>query len=352
MALADILQTNITIEQLVTWGSSLGLGTWALSSIKDGSFLKLISGFSKWANKKYSEVKMTAVLNEIRSNPEFETFNAGLTKKVKFEIEKDLHLSDLQDGETVLIALDTVKNTPANITKSVIQYVSQSLLSKGQVTLNPDLKKGVTYMVSRGVLNSQKLLAARDYFDCEVLTTEYKQNSEFEKIISELETIDKFGFLTRVLLQQFYELNKIDVDPASHTKIKEETHKFFKFLHRICIRKEFDDTTPIKFDGVFIKARVFLVTSSRSVREGGSDKLFKNIQNQVNYDYIYLICPAINENMKERSHLPAWEIYNDTLSLFEKKPSIFFKAKSQKFSIKTASHKATEIGITFLIRNG
>ncbi|GEM_PF-5248868 len=320
----------------------------------DGKFWQMLAGIWGFANRKYAESSINKSLKKIKKNPAFSNFEDGLAKKVKFDIQSNLHLNDIAEGETVLIALNSAKCSPSNLTNATLQYVSKSLLPKAAMTLDPHLEKGVIYVVCREAFVSQKMISARDYFDSKILPEEYSKNPTFEKLMESLRNVQRFGLLTRVILQQFIELNRRDFETFEHSKIKEETSQFVDFVRDITEREE-NENSKLKFEGSFIKVRFILVSSSYQLKMGGVNHLLNRIKAQHDFEYIYLICPAINKHLTakrgQNKKDDFWQVYNETLKRLEKEDFRYTAKKSQLVKTKNKKGDLVEIGVSFLTRN-
>lgn len=348
----NLTTINIAITPvfLIKTAGGVGAGFFILKFFSSGIFWRLFAGFWGYANKKYSEAQINRIVKKIKKSPDLSTYKDGLGKKIKYELKSDLHYDDIDEDETILIALDAVKNSPANVTNTIVQYVSKSLLPQASMTLEEKLKKGICYLISRNVISSQNLIAARQYIDSKLLPQEYRSDPDFEKMMESLRQINVQGLLSRILLQQFHELNKLEFETFEYSKLKKETERFYEFIHGISIRAEHDERTNLKFDGEFIKVRVIFVASGKSARLGPMH-LIGRINNQVDFDYVYLICPAINRDMKPRPHVPAWRIYREVLRELKTGSHRFSIARSHEFNIKNPRAELFEIGVSFLIKN-
>jgi hypothetical protein len=348
------IHVDVTIALLFKLGGTTLGGGLLVKLASDGKLWKLLAGSWDFANRKYAESSINSTLRKLRKGGTLSGYEENLGKKIKYELQSKLAFDDLDEGESVLIALNSVKHTPSNITTAALQYVSKSLLPKASMTLESDLEKGITYVVCREAFTGQNMISARDYFDSKILPEEYAKNPKFELLMESLRKVQKFGLVTQIILQQFIELNKIDFETFEYSKIKDETKRFVEFVRKITEREE-SETSNLKFPGEFIKARVYFVSSSHQLEMGGVDHILNRIKKQVEFDYIFLICPAINKHLtpgrRGGRKDQFWKVYKNTLAELKRADHRFTVRKSEIVKAKNRRGEMVEIGISFLSRN-
>lgn len=344
-----VININLTVGKVAGAVGGISLLGILWKAVTSAWFWKLLAGVNVFANRKYAELSCRKILKQIQKDPGIVGLSSN-SRKVKFEFIRELRVEDLEDGECVLITLDSHKNTPRNVTATAVQYISKNLFPKSSATLKEEIEKGVAYTLTKHILESNRLTAAEKYFDCNLLPAEFKKFPSLSQIMEDMRQIDSMGLLTRVLVQQYYDLNRKRLDTFLYSEVQQETEDFYKFLFNIANRAEFEHTTELKFFRKHIKVRVMLITSSRKARDGAQD-LLKRINNQTKADHIYLICPAINRNMIERTHVPAWRLYRDVLSLIELGNSNFhLTATPQIFHVPGARGAEIKVSVAFLER--
>jgi hypothetical protein len=261
VTITSILSTELKFSTVL--GGSVGtvtVGFLIYKGIEKGLFLKWLANFSEFARRQYSKVSIRKSINHAMQTEEIRSLGI-VSKKVRLEFANDLRIDDLSDGETVIVALNSTTNNPKNIALATIQAVSQNLFPQSALTLTKDIEKGVSFALAKKAFSTNSYIAADKYFDSHILADEYLRNPNFEKIMVSLEEMDKLGVFSRVLVQQYCEVNRKKFETFAFSAIQQETTDFLKFIHEIATREEYDTKTPLKFYREHIKVKVFLVAS-------------------------------------------------------------------------------------------
>ena len=264
-----------------------------------GSILKFVGKFFRLADKAYTKRQIKKVFKKFSKteiNPLIEK-----SREVEFCFKDSLTLSEINEGESVQIVLESSKNSSKNLANATIQFVNESLFKDLKNYLNTGFREGTIYYLSRKILGEVDSISAKRYLDGNVFLEKVEAFPAFEKYFKDVKKIDEKGLLTTVLLQEILNLNfENDELIFEREELAKEILDFHEFILGIVTRKEFDHSTKLKFQEKHIKVKVYLVGSGAAIERGESLFVDKLNNSSKSFDTLVMISPAINANMKDR----------------------------------------------------
>jgi len=187
--------------------------------------------------------------------------------RVKVEwINVDNLESYLDKANFLIIKMKNHRNQSKNLAVAVKEAVPKSLLPDARIYVHPILMKSLDYIISKKILQNDTVALSdfKSYYK-----EEFERSKNMKELVTELDTIDSQGFLTRILLSELKKLGYLyPAEPKSDQH--EETIKFEKMIYRLVTKKPDEKVNPNML-GQFIRVAVVPIAKDTTVVLGGLD---------------------------------------------------------------------------------
>lgn len=169
----------------------------------------------------------------------------------------------LKEGK-IVVCLEPSYNEARNLARATILYVAEDLIRESQRFINPTVMKSLSFALARKILMLDKRYDALKCLNEEFIEQEISKTPKLRDLILAMEKLDEKGFLTRILLREFSQLDAKLSPALSDARAMKETETFTEFL-KIFVEKKPEEDVPLRHDGEIIKVHLLPVT--RSIEE-------------------------------------------------------------------------------------
>jgi len=191
----------------------------------------------------------------------------------------------LRDNK-IVVCLESSLNENRNLARASFLYVAEDLIKKSQRFVNRAVMKSLNFAVTRKMLMMDGKIDAIRCLNEEFIEPEANNNPRINTYLSAMEKMDEQGHLTRILLNEFSELDAKLPSVLSDPRASSETESFTELL-KTFEEREREENVPLNHQGQIIRVHLFPIAriggdfdSSRFVnraqqfREEGIDKLY------------------------------------------------------------------------------
>lgn len=189
-------------------------------------------------------------------------------------VKEDDFISKLRDG-TAIVNLKFSTDISENIVKVASIYVKHRVLPNAKHYMNKPLKSAIDLNIIRKILLS--LEKDRDENLNTFFTENEKELNEVEDKSTQIHYVDNAGLFDRILVREYeYFGNKLKgLLPIS--EYAKEADDFLNYLLDIATR-QYDDNTPLQFEGKILKVGVLLVAKIDTYSQYGLDAYLRRIK--------------------------------------------------------------------------
>jgi hypothetical protein len=183
------------------------------------------------------------------------------SKKVNQEVGIDLlpHGVDIKWDEPhkrdafikrgkIVVCLEPSQNEERNLARATILYVQEDLIAPSQRFINTTITKSLCFAVARKMLMLDRKLHALRCLNKEFIEPEAEKMPQIREYVSGMDSIDKKGYLTRILLREFSQLDAKLSPALTDPQARKETKALTRLLIDIA-EKEEEKQVPLTFIG-------------------------------------------------------------------------------------------------------
>lgn len=187
-------------------------------------------------------------------------------------VKEETREAFLRDGEIVVrMKYKGGENEQdRNFVTATMLYLSKGLVPHGRHYVDEELMRSADLTFARNIFAEQRRGALDCFFE-EVLNPEMRENPNIQQYCNALDSIDRIGFFTRILLREFLELGRKMYPGLPRREIKEEAKNFFTFVEDIANRER-GEFGELDFTGKKIRVGVVLVARPELLAERGTDR--------------------------------------------------------------------------------
>jgi hypothetical protein len=175
--------------------------------------------------------------------------------RVKF-VTNESELASLRDGEIVIALKDPSKHAE-NAARATLAYVSEATIRTARAYVSPQVLTGVDFSLAKRIL-LQSDRAALDYLIGRIWSGALEGKPELRTVCHHIETIERHGLLTRVLLVEFLELGRRLYGEFPPPDVHRQTLEFVTHLSQLA-GKERDQDVELIFSRPNFKIGIVLV---------------------------------------------------------------------------------------------
>lgn len=172
--------------------------------------------------------------------------------RVKF-VRKPEDLVTLHEGE-IVVALGNHRRRAENLARATLAYVRADLIRPSRPYVDPVVMRTIDHSVTKRVLRGSDR-DALDYFLNSIWASELASTPEIQDVAHEIETIERHGLLTRVLLAEFLELGRRLYPEFPPPGVYVATRSLVSHLFRIVTKRPDEDLG----DGLIFRSSLLTV---------------------------------------------------------------------------------------------
>lgn len=190
-----------------------------------------------------------------------ETTIGNASKKVNHEAGVDLlpHGVDIKwdipqkrdaflERGKMVVCLEPSDNEERNLARATMLYVQEDLIAPSQRFINTTVTRSLCFAVARKMLMADRKLHALKCLNAEFIDPEIKKTPQVRKYMSGMDNVDRQGFLTRVLLREFSQLDAKLSPALTDTQARNETKALTRMVIELVERKQ-SELVPLTFGG-------------------------------------------------------------------------------------------------------
>jgi hypothetical protein len=227
-----------------------------------------------------------------------------ITKKLKirFTTAEEAE-ARLRDGD-VLVFMKDSRRKEENIANAIMAYLPKALIPRARRYVETDTMRSIDLTVAKALLSHEDgLEGALDVFYDRHLDPARGDSDRIKQKISEIDSVDLHGWLSRILLAEYRRLGDRLHPGEPDQECLEEAEKLAEWLADLAARPPGNTDGSLTFDGRHFRVAIVFVAARNVLEEKGTDPYRKRAKRHVyggKYDSIYLIArdrniPAVDE---------------------------------------------------------
>jgi hypothetical protein len=244
--------------------------------------------FEKNAVEKRLEVTIGTASKKVNQETGVDLLPHGVDIKWDVPQKRDAFL---KRGK-IVVCLEPSDNEERNLARATMLYVEEDLITPSQRFINTTVMKSICFAVARKMLMLDRKLHALKCLNTEFIEPEIEKIPQVREYVSGMDNLDKQGFLTRILLREFSQLDaKLSpalTDERSRTETKALTRMLKEFVER-----EQRELVPLDFKGSVFRMHLMPVAKIETFDIENFVKAAFYSHNE-NLDTIYVIARGLN----------------------------------------------------------
>jgi hypothetical protein len=203
-------------------------------------------------------------------------------------IKSGEQVADLPDG-TLVIAIAHHRDRANNLATAAWAFARHGVLRFARPHLDPDLSKGIDFVVAKQILSSADRDALRHFVE-EVWQPAIKDADRLKRLTTKLERLQEDELLAPVLFTELHELGTRQTNRLPNDGIAAETADFVDLLFDVSER-EHGQGGPMEFEGQAIRCKFIFVARADVYAVRGPDPYRKAVDWSIEHGYrnIYLL---------------------------------------------------------------
>jgi len=200
--------------------------------------------FEKNAVEKRLEVTIGSASKKVNQKAGIDLLPHGVDIKWDKPQKRDAFL----EREKIVVCLEPSYNEERNLARATMFYVQEDLISASQRFVNTTIMKSLFFAIARKMLMLDRKLHALKCLNEEFIEPEAEKMPQIREYVSGMDNIDKKGYLTRILLREFSQLDAKLSPALTDTQARKETKAFTRLLRDLA-EKEEEELVPLDFLG-------------------------------------------------------------------------------------------------------
>lgn len=211
---------------------------------------RMFASISYFASRKYISLNIQGEINGKIKKLNKEVKDA-LPYRMKIRwVKAEEAEAEVKNGNVIVFMRD-YKNQSINIAHAALAYTCKGLLPKARNYVEPTLMRSIDYMVAMKIAEGNT--GAVKYLN-ELFESESSKNTALKSWRNKLISIDKQGYLTRVMIFDFKSLSEFFPGPSTDD-IRKETAEYAKLVHRLATKKPGEKVNP-SFNGKYLHVAI------------------------------------------------------------------------------------------------
>ena len=214
---------------------------------------------------------------------------AAAAPKVRLEfVRSGEEIGELPDG-TIVLAIAHHRERAANLAAAAWAYAKFGILRSARRHIDPDLAKGIDFVVTKEILSGVDPRAFRSFVE-EIWRPAITDAGRLRLLTEKLEVLQEDELLGPVLLNELHELGIRQVNRLPNDGIAEESAAFVDLLFDISQREHGQDG-PTEFEGQSIRCKFVFVARAEVYAVKGPDPYRRAVEWSIVHGYrnIYLL---------------------------------------------------------------
>jgi small subunit ribosomal protein S1 len=241
-------------------------------------FYKLLGWTGKYFQKKFVALDIQSRLN--LAAKKLNTYTAGLmpySLEIKWVKPEEVDREAFIRENKAILRMQYYVNQERNFVNVVHDFVSKAHLREPKAYLSEHICRAVDLRLTACYLMECKREETLAYFVANYLRPELIRTPEVQSPYDKLESLDEFGYFTRVLIFEYLHLaRRLFPNKAGMPEIVEETSKFLDFLSQFPPRPPGTEI-ELDFRGKYVKVRFVLVAKLMKITKHGIDPYVNRI---------------------------------------------------------------------------
>jgi hypothetical protein len=222
--------------------------------------------------------------------------------KVKWASAEEAQ-THMRDGE-VVVFMRRSRDREENVANALMAYLPRAIVPRARRYVEKETMRAVDLTLAREILHYSHMPAgALDVFYEHHLDKALATEGEMKARLEEIDAIDLHGWLTRVMLNEYRLLGDMLYPGQCDAVCLNEARELRTWLGKLAKRERDDFTTPLKFDGRYLRIGLVFVAARETIEKKGLDfyrKKAKRLIYTEKCDSVYLMArddniPAVHK---------------------------------------------------------
>jgi len=183
--------------------------------------------------------------------------------KIDWVVGEITRESFIKDGR-VIIRMNHHKNQDENIANAAVEYVSRGFLPESRPHVDDRVMKSADLICTKKLLEREQKSALSLYYT-EILGPARRTDSELDKYVVAMQSLDELGYFTQIFLPELQELGVRMEFSLPSEAIKGETRRFVDFLDQKITKKKTGVDVDPTFEGDGINTSIVYVSRHENV---------------------------------------------------------------------------------------
>jgi hypothetical protein len=244
--------------------------------------------FEKNAVEKRLEVSIGIASKKVNQETGVDLLPHGIDIKWDVPQKRDAFL---ERGKMV-VCLEPSDNEERNLARATMLYVQEDLIAPSQRFINTTVMKSLCFAVARKMLMLDRKLHALKCLNTEFIEPEIEKIPQVRQYVSGMDNLDKQGFLTRILLREFSQLDAKLSPALTDTRSRTETKALTRMLKEF-VEREQRELVPLSFKGSVFRVHLMPVAKIKTFDIANFVKA-ASYSHTDNIDTIYVIARGLN----------------------------------------------------------
>lgn len=279
---------------------------------KIASSYKLGRKVSFWFEKNAVEKRLEVTIGSASKKVNKETGIDVLPHGVDIKWDEPHRRDAFIKRGKMVVCLEPSENEERNLARATMLYVQEDLIAPSQRFINTTVMKSLCFAVTRKMLMLDRRLHALKCLNTEFIEPEIEKTPQIREYVSGMDAMDKQGFLTRILLRQFSQLDARLSPALTDPQARKETKAVTRLLINFVGRKEEEKLIALDFKGSIFRIHIVPVAKLGKTFDISNFIRAASYSHADNVDIIYVVARGMNV---EVAKLVVSEIENAKLYL-------------------------------------
>ena len=240
--------------------------------------------FEKNAVEKRLEVTIGSASKKVNQEAGIDLLPHGVDIKWDEPHKRDAFL---KRGK-IVVCLEPSYNEERNLARATMLYVQEDMISASQRFVNTTIMRSLCFAVARKMLMLDRKLHALRYLNEEFIEPEAEKVPQIREYVTGMDSMDKKGYLTRILLREFSSLDARLSPALTDPQARKETKAFTKQFGDLA-EKEEEELVRLDFAGSVFRIGIMPIAKIDENFETSKFALTASHLHSNNIDKVYVI---------------------------------------------------------------
>lgn len=193
----------------------------------------------------------------------------------------------------IVVCLEPSENEERNLARASMLYVQEDLMASSQRFINTTIMKSLCFAVTRKMLMLDRKLHALKCLNTEFIEPEIEKTPQIREYVSDMDTMDKEGFLTRILLREFSQLDAKLSPALTDPEARKDTKNFTKMLTHFVKRARGARAPSLDYTGAVFRISLLPVAKREKFNIARFTWAVSRCHHE-NIDTIYVLARGMN----------------------------------------------------------